>query len=105
MNTIAPLLEWMFWFGPAAALLLASLILEQRRNAHNGDNPGDNIVLRSLGGGFIAAVAFVIIIMLLAIVRGSGNAGPWIVFAPWAFALGQAVGLVWRRAPSEPGRS
>jgi hypothetical protein len=105
MNTIAPLLEWLFWFGPAAALLLASLVLEQRRNAHNGDNPRDNIVLRSLGGGFIAAVAWVIIIILLVIVTGSGNAGLWIVFSPWAFALGQAVGLAWRRAPSKSGRS
>jgi hypothetical protein len=36
MSLIAPLFVFLFWFGPAAALLLVSLILEQQRHAPDG---------------------------------------------------------------------
>lgn len=89
------LLMMIFWFGPAAALLIVSLVMEQQRHAPNGTDPRGNLVMRSLIGGIAAAVAWVILVMALVLVTGSGNAGLWVVFAPWAFAIGQALGLFW----------
>lgn len=98
-----------FWFGPAAVLLLISLVAEQKRYAPNGTQPSGNRVLRSLAGGIIAAAAWFALVVLLVLITGAGNAGLWIVFTPWAFAAGQAVGLFWRsdggdatRPPSPP---
>lgn len=93
----ASLLVCLFWLGPAAALLLIAMILEQRRHAPNGMQPQDNIVMRCLRGGFIAAIAWIILIALLGAITQAGNAGLWIVFTPWAFALGEGFALVLRR--------
>jgi hypothetical protein len=101
MILIASLLMCLFWFGPAAALLLVAMILEQRRLAPNGTNPRGNILLRSLVGGIIAAIAWVILVGLLVAATRSGNAGFWIIFTPWAFALGEGVALVRQRTPLE----
>ena len=105
MVLLASLMMCLFWFGPAGALLLLAMILEQRRHAPNGTKPQGNILLRCLVGGIIAATAWVILVALLVAVTRSGNAGLWIVFTPWAFALGEGVALVWQRAPSDPNRS
>ncbi len=98
------LMMMIFWFGPAAALLIVSLVMEQRRHAPNGTDPRGNLVLRSLIGGIVAAVAWVILIMTLVLITQAGNAGLWIVFAPWAFAIGQGTGLFWRSANIAPRR-
>ena len=95
------LFAFAFWLGPAAALLLLALILEQRRHAPNGTHPQDNIVLRCLGGGFIAAVSWILLIALLIAITRAGNAGLWVVFTPWAFALGEGVALLWWRTPPD----
>ena len=100
MNLIAPLFVFLFWLGPPAALLLLALIQEQHRHAPNGTHPRDNIVLRCLGGGFIAALIWIVLVMLLVAITQAGNAGLWIVFTPWAFALGEGAAILWRRAPS-----
>ena len=99
MSLLVAQFAFAFWLGPAAALLFLSLVLEQRRNAHNGTNPHGNIVLRSLGGGCIAAATWIVLVMLLVAITQAGNAGLWIVFTPWAFALGQGTGLIWRAPP------
>jgi hypothetical protein len=91
----------LFWFGPAAALLLLAMILEQRRLAPNGTKPQGNILLRCLIGGIIAAIGWVILVALLVAITGSGNAGLWIACTPWAFALGEGVALVRQRTPPE----
>ena len=101
MVLLASLMMCLFWFGPAAALLLLAMILEQRRLAPNGTKPQGNILLRCLIGGIIAAIAWVILVGLLVAITGSGNAGLCIVFTPWAFALGEGIALVWQRAPPE----
>ncbi len=98
MVLLASLLMCLFWFGPAGALLLLALILEQRRHDPNGTTPQGNILLRCLVGGIIAAIAWVVLVALLVAVTRSGNAGLWIVCTPWAFALGEGVALVWKRA-------
>jgi hypothetical protein len=100
MVLIASLLMCLFWFGPAAAVLLLAMILEQRRFDPNGTKPQGNILLRCLIGGIIAAVAWVILVGLLIAITGSGNAGLWIVCTPWAFALGEGIALVRQRTPS-----
>ncbi len=100
MNLIAPLFVFLFWLGPAAALLVIALLLEQRRHAPNGTHPQGNIVLRCLGGGFIAALIWIVLVMLLVAITGAGNTGLWIVFTPWAFAFGEGTAILWRRAPS-----
>ena len=99
MNVIAPLFVFLFWLGPAAALLVIALLLEQRRHAPNGTHPQGNIVLRCLGGGFIAALIWIVLVMVLVAITQAGNAGPWIVFTPWAFALGEGAAILWWRAP------
>jgi len=99
MVLLASLMLCLFWFGPAAALLLLAMILEQRRHAPNGTKPQGNILLRCLIGGIIAAIAWVILVALLVAVTGSGNVGLWIVCTPWAFALGEGVALVRQRTP------
>ena len=96
------LMMMIFWFGPAAALLIVSLVTEQQRHAPNGTDPRGNLVLRSLVGGIIAAVSWVFLVMLLVLATQSGNAGLWIVFAPWAFAVGQGIGLFWRGTNNAP---
>jgi len=100
MVLIASLLMCLFWFGPAAALLLLALILEQRRHAPNGTKPQGNIVLRSLVGGIVAALIWVALVTVLVVASGKDNAALWIAATPWAFALGQAVGLIWKPARS-----
>jgi hypothetical protein len=102
MALIVSTLVCLFWFGPAAALLLVALILEQRRHAPNGTRPQGNILLRCLIGGIIGAIAWVILVAVLIAVTGSGNAGLWTVFTPWAFAIGAGVGLVRRAADAGP---
>ena len=98
MTFALPLLVCAFWFGPAAALLLVSLILEQRRHAPNGTRPRENILLRSLIGGIIAAIAWFVLVTILGVASGRDAASLWIVATPWAFALGQGLGLAWKRA-------
>ncbi len=98
MTFALPLLVCLFWVGPAAALLLVSLILEQRRHAPNGTRPRENILLRSLVGGIIAAIAWFVLITAVSVVSGRDAASLWIVATPWAFALGQGLGLAWKRA-------
>jgi hypothetical protein len=100
MVLLASLLMCLFWFGPAGALLLLALILEQRRLAPNGTKPQGNILLRCLVGGIIAAIVWAILVALLIATTGSGNAGLWIVFTPWAFALGEGAALVRRQTSS-----
>ena len=94
MALFASLFVFMFWFGPAAALLLFAMILEQRRHAPNGTQPQGNILLRCLVGGIIAAITWVVLVALLIAVTRAGNAGLWIT--PWAFALGVGTALIWR---------
>jgi hypothetical protein len=98
VTLLAPFFVMLFWFGPAAALLLVSLILEQQRHAPNGTRPQGNIVLRSLIGGIITALIWFVLVAVFAAISGKGNAGLWIVATPWAFALGQGIGLVWKGA-------
>ena len=100
MILIASLLMCLFWFGPAAGLLLLAMVLEQRRHAPNGTKPQGNILLRCLIGGIIGTIAWVVLIALLVAVAGSGKADLWIVFTPWAFALGEGVALVRPRTPT-----
>ncbi len=95
------LLMMLFWFGPAGALLVLSLIMEQQRHAPNGTRPEGNLVLRSLVGGIIAAIAWAVLVGVLLLISRSGNVGLWIVFAPWAFAIGQAIGLFSQRSASD----
>jgi hypothetical protein len=105
MVLLASLMMCLFWFGPAGALLLLALILEQRRHDPNGTKPQGNILLRCLVGGIIAAIGWAVLVALLVAVTRSGNAGLWIVFTPWAFALGEGIALAWKRTPSEPNGS
>jgi hypothetical protein len=98
MLSLLPLLTCLLWFGPAAAVLLLAVILEQRRNAPNGTRPEGNIVLRCLVGGIVAALIWFVLVMLLAAITQASNASLWIVFTPWAFALGEAVALLTRSA-------
>ena len=100
MTIFAPFFVSLFWFGPAAALLLLSLVLERRRNAQNGENPEANVVRRSLLGGFTAAAIWMVLVFLLVLISGAGNAGLWSFLAPWAFAVGQAGGLIWPGKPA-----
>jgi hypothetical protein len=101
MVLLASLLMCLFWFGPAGALLLLALVLEQRRHDPNGTKPQGNILLRCLVGGIVAAIVWAILVALLVAVTRSGNAGLWIVFTPWAFALGEGIALVWQRKPPD----
>jgi hypothetical protein len=101
MALLVSLMMCVFWFGPAGALLLLAMILEQRRLAPNGTKPQGNILLRCLVGGIIAAIGWVILVGALVVITQSGNAGLWIVFTPWAFALGEGVALVRQRTPPE----
>ena len=56
-------------------------------------------MLRCLGGGFIGALIWIVLVIVLVAITQTGNAGLWIVFAPWAFALGEGAAILWRRAP------
>ncbi|HET8940596.1 MAG TPA: hypothetical protein VFN13_01230 [Rudaea sp.] len=88
----------LFWFGPAGAVLLLSLVMEQHRDAPNGTKPEGNLVLRSLLGGVVAALVWVILVGALLVITGSGNAALWIVVTPWVFAIGQTIGLFSQRS-------
>ena len=105
MLALMPLLVCLLWFGPAAALLLVALLLEQRRDAPNGTNPRANIVRRCLIAGIVAAAIWAALVLTGAAFANSGNAGLWIVFTPWAFALGEAAALLSRDAPKRRERA
>lgn len=92
----------LFCFGPAAAMLLVSLVMEQARHAPNGTKPQGNLVLRSLVGGIIAVVVSILLIGLLIVITRSGNVGLWIGVTPWVFAIGQALGLFWPNTAQRP---
>ena len=100
MTSIVPFLSCLFWYGPAGTLLLVSLILEQQRYAPNGTQPQANIVMRNLVGGISVALVWVAFAAVLTVVSGRAGAGLWIAATPWAFALGEAVGLIWKPARS-----
>jgi len=90
MLALLPLLICLLWFGPAAALLFVALVLEQRRDAPNGTDPGGNIVLRCLVGGIAAAGGW-------ALIGALADTALWLTFTPWAFALGEAIALFMRK--------
>jgi hypothetical protein len=84
-------------YGPAAALMLVALVMEQRRYAPNGTEPHRNIVRRTLLGGLIAAIPCWLLLHTIGI--PFGNETHWLLpllLTPWAFALGEALALLTR---------
>ena len=92
-------------YGPAAALMLVALILEQRRQAPNGTDPRGNIVRRTLAGGLIAAAACWLLQYFVAAPFWDDTHAfatlSWLLM-PWAFALGEALALLTRPKSTTP---
>jgi len=105
MSLSAFLFDSLLCYGPAAALMFAALILEQRRYAPNGTDPRGNIVRRTLRGGLIAAAAAWLFQYFSAVPFWAGTHPAAIlpcVLVPWAFALGETVALLTRPKSSKP---
>lgn len=101
---LVPVFESIISYAPAAALMLAALVLEQRREATNGTQPERNVVLRVLAGGMIASGTWLALAFTMDVVDG-GNFRHWSAYAPWMFAVGEGVALAWRPSAAPAKRS
>ena len=83
--------------------MLVALILEQRRHAPNGTDPGGNLVRRTVLGGMIGAAVCWLSSYFTLSALWSGFGIPTALTSylmPWAIALGEALALLTR--PQRP---
>jgi hypothetical protein len=92
-----------FLFVPPAIVLCIGLAILRRQTQSAADaRPQNRLFLFYVaGGGCLVVVLMIIAVVILTAATRAAQATLWLIFAPWGFAIGEAIGLVlWKRRAS-----
>ncbi|MGA8073315.1 MAG: hypothetical protein WB995_07535 [Candidatus Acidiferrales bacterium] len=92
---------WVVLLSPAFVVSCVGLVMLWRQTRGTAKAPRQSLrfLLYVVGGGCMGVILMVIAIVILMAAAHGVLAPLWLIFAPWGFAIGEAVGLVswkWR---------